>query len=88
MTTGSRVKLYVYEKHGKETIINSVTGEDWDDFILVRLDVSRDPYEQESLFQQFSEYFPNKKLVIVPNTVDIEFYGFTTTPPLESAEDD
>ena len=80
MTKTEKVKLYFYEHlPNKNTIIDSFEAKEWDDFVLVLFNPTAiDSPEIEALSLQCNDMFPGKKVLLIPNNLDIEFYGVET----------
>ena len=87
--TDNRVKLYTYEKLPNETVIESFEAKCWDDFVLVQMPLDRnDEAGMWSLYDNFEKCWPGKKIVLVPDTVDIHFYGVRLEEQEEGDRDD
>lgn len=69
------VKLYIYEDRGDVTYIDSIEAESFDEFVLVKVEdgLAREEYEQ--MHEQFVNIFPNKKMIIMPASMNISFHG-------------
>lgn len=81
-----QVKLLVYEMHGNEIVVDSITAKDFDDFILIEVDPSMVNIDIDQLTGSIDEVFKDskKQILIVPRNAEIGFYGFReiNTPEL------
>lgn len=69
----SKVKLYVYEEHGKETVIDIFHAKEWSEFMLVDVDLPLDNEQIDQLNRAFEHV--NKQIIILPKGIDVKIYG-------------
>jgi hypothetical protein len=72
------VKLYIYQHHPEETVIDTVTAIHWDDILIVRASPSMTLEEHENLNSEFGELAaknPGKQIVLIANDLPVDFYG-------------
>lgn len=72
------VKLQIYEHKPEEVVIDTFEAKEWGDFLLIRVK----GYLEESFVEHlrevvgdYSEKNPEKQVVIVPEDIDLTFYG-------------
>jgi len=70
-------KLYAYLYESERIVVDSFEADDWGDFMIVRIKgLGDDAYHvYEEARQAIQELAPGKKFVIVPDGLEIEFYG-------------
>lgn len=69
----SKVKLHIYEDHGKETVVDIFEAREWDDFLLVAVDMPMSQEQVDQLNQAFGSI--EKRVVVIPYGVPVKFYG-------------
>lgn len=72
MTTSVKLKVYQYEPEA--IYIDTIEAKSFDDFMIVTLD-RFDHQDYESILFNLKENFPDKKILIIPDGMNIAFYG-------------
>lgn len=74
-TKKNLVKLYVYQKEGEKTYVDSFERESFDDFILVTGDFNQSNQEEiEDIYNKIKTEF-DKTVLMIDKQADISFYG-------------
>ena len=83
--SGNRVKLYTYQHEPNETIIDTYQAESWEDFLIIHLKAKVTQQEIAALQVNIkeAEVWRNKHVIIMPEGMDIEFYGITDSKPVD-----
>jgi hypothetical protein len=81
------VKLYLYNYQGQKTIVGIEEAEEFDDFVLVRVNASTMTDQDMGFFQeQLSEIFAEKKILIFDSSLEFKIYGVRELDELENKE--
>lgn len=67
-----QVKLYIYEKKSEITYIDSIKAKSFDEFVLITV---KGDFDYDRINETWQNIFKGKKLIIIPDGMDIEFYG-------------
>lgn len=70
------VKLMIYQDLGESTIIDGIEAKSFSDFVIIQTkDDNMDDETLERMQQTFSHILSNKKVVVIPASIDVSFYG-------------
>lgn len=67
------VKLKVYQFESELTYIDTIEAKDFGDFMIVTINFEEQDFE--SILYHFKDTFPEKKILIIPQGMDVAFYG-------------
>lgn len=83
--SGNRVKLYTYQHEPNETIVDTYQAESWEDFLIIHLKAKVTQQEIAALQANIKEAqrWQNKHVIIMPEGMDIEFYGITDSKSVD-----
>jgi hypothetical protein len=78
------VKLYIYNIEPERVIVDVQEAEDFGDFILVTVDpVNLSQQDGDRLLSEFASVFPDKKVLMIDKSLDLNFYGVKEFTELE-----
>ena len=70
------VTLQIHQMEGEKVQLISMEAEEFSDFLIVRLESEQgSPEYVEAITDEFARLMPNKKMLVIDNTVDLTFYG-------------
>lgn len=70
----STVKLKVYQFESEAIYIDTIEARDFGDFLIATLN-NFDEIDFESVIHHLKDNFPDKKILVIPQGMDIAFYG-------------
>jgi hypothetical protein len=82
-----QVELRLYQRDVEDIIIHHVKAKLWEDIIIVPIHQANDDAVHK-LAEYFKQALPDKKVLIVPDDWDIDFYGVETYDPSTATEVD
>jgi hypothetical protein len=70
-----RVKLQLHHIEGQHTTVDNFPAEDWNEFILIKVNRFFPDEQLAELQHMFQGRFNGKQVIILAHDVDVEFYG-------------
>lgn len=68
------VKLNIYEHQKEQTIINELSAESWDQFLIIRVE-GFDNSSFDEIIRMAQKSYPDKKVFLMDKSADISFFG-------------
>lgn len=78
MTT-EKVKLVVYSRYENTTNIEQLEAQNWGEFVILKVPLAffenYEPVNIEGVLSEIATLMPDKKVMVIPDTIVVELYG-------------